>query len=168
MATRAERIKSVIQAIGADIKALKLADGDLTSLTTNNKTNLVAAINEIKLLAGSGTSGVQIDDTATNGATDVVWSADKVFDTIEAAKLSVKDDLVNGAGAALDTLKELAEALDNNPNFAAEVATALTKRVRVDAAQAFTVLEKKQGCENLGLGDPDTDFLAIYTTAKGA
>lgn len=166
MATRAERIKEVVQAIGADIKALKIADGDLTALTTTNKTNLVAAINEIKLLAGSGTGSVQIDDTATNGATTVVWSADKVFDAIEAAKLAVKNELVDGAGAALDTLKELAAALGDNPNFAAEIATALSKRVRVDAAQVFTALEKKQGAENLGLGDPDYNFVTDYTAAK--
>ena len=165
MATRAERIKEVVQAIGADIKALKIADGDLTALTTTNKTSLVAAINELKLLTGQP-QGAQIDDTAGNGATTVVWSADKVFDTIEAAKLAVKNDLVDGAGTALDTLKELAAALGDNPNFAAEIATALNKRVRVDAAQVFTALEKKQGCENLGIGDPDYDFVADYTAAK--
>lgn len=165
MATRAERIKTVIQAVGADIKALKIADGDLSALTTTNKTNLVAAINEIAA-AASAPSGAVIDDLATNGDTDVVWSADKVFDSILEAKNALKDELVDGAGAALDTLKELAAALGDNPNFAAEIATALTKRVRVDAVQAFTVLEKKQGCENLGLGDPDTDFVAVYNTAK--
>lgn len=165
MATLSERIKAVVQAIGADIKALKIANGDLTSLTTTNKTNLVAAINELKALTGQP-QGAQIDDAAGNGATTVVWSADKVFDTIEAAKLAVKNELTDGAGTALDTLKELAAALGDNPNFAAEIATALSKRVRVDAAQVFTALEKKQGCENLGIGDPDYDFVADYTAAK--
>ena len=163
--TRSERIKALVQAVGTDIKALKLADGDLSSLTTTNKANLVGAINELNALA-SQPSGAQIDDLATNGATDVVWSADKVFDAILEAKNAVKDDIVNGAGAALDTLKELADALGNNPSFASEIATALTKRVRVDAAQAFTALEKKQGCDNLGIGDPDYDFVADYNTAK--
>ena len=165
MATRAERIKAVVQAIGADIKALKIADGDLTALTTTNKTNLVAAINELKALT-SQPQGAQIDDAAGDGAKTVVWSADKVFDAIEAAKTAVKNDLTDGAGAALDTLKELATALGDNPNFAADIATALAKRVRVDAAQVFTALEKKQGCENLGIGDPDYNFVADYTAAK--
>ena len=165
MATLSERIKAVVQAIGADIKALKIANGDLTSLTTTNKTNLVAAINELKALTGQP-QGAQIDDAAGNGATTVVWSADKVFDTIEAAKLAVKNELTDGAGTALDTLKELAAALGDNPNFAAEIATALSKRVRVDADQVFTALEKKQGCENLGIGDPDYDFVTDYTAAK--
>lgn len=166
MATRAERIKAVVQAIGADMKALKIAIGDLTSLTTTNKTNLVASINELVALMGQP-AGAQIDDMAGDGDTNVVWSADKVFDVIEAAKIAVKDDLTDGAGAALDTLKELATALGDNPNFAADIATALAKRVRVDAAQVFTTLEKKQGCENLGIGDPDYDFVTDYNAAKG-
>lgn len=163
--TRSERIKALVQAVGADIKALKLADGDLSSLTTTNKANLVGAINELNALA-SQPSGAQIDDAAADGATDVVWSAGKVFDAILEAKNAVKDDLVNGAGSALDTLKELADALGNNPSFAADIATTLAKRVRVDEAQTFTALEKKQGCENLGIGDPDYDFVADYNTAK--
>lgn len=167
MATRAERIKALVQAVAGDIKALKAADGDLTALTTTNKTNLVSAINELKILADQP-NGAQINDMATDGALDVVWSANKIFDEIALAKQAVKNELTNGAGAALDTLKELADALGNNPSFAADIATSLAKRVRVDAAQVFTMLEKKQGCENLGLGDPDYDFVADYTAAKAA
>lgn len=66
----------------------------------------------------------------------------------EAIKKAV-DDLVNGSGAALDTLKELADALGNDPNFATTVGTALGQRVRVDAAQAFTLAQKAQGRSNL-------------------
>ena len=160
------RVINLATMLGTDINALRAANGDLTALTTTNKTNLVAAINEIKLLAGSGAGSVQIDDTATNGATTVVWSADKVFDSIEAAKLAVKDELVDGAGAALDTLKELAAALGDNPNFATEIATALNNRVRYDAPQVLSVTQKKQACDNIGIGDPDTDFVAAYTTAR--
>lgn len=168
MATRAERIKAVVQAVGADIKALKIADGDLSALTTTNKANLVEAINEVMVLASAPApaSGVQIDDAAVSGRTDVTYSVNKILASIESAKLALKNELTNGAGAALDTLKELADALGNDPSFAATMATALGKRVRVDAAQVFTALEKKQGAENLGLGDPDYNFVADYTAAK--
>ena len=46
------------------------------------------------------------------------------------------------------------------------LAEQMGKRVRVDAAQTFTVVEQAQGCANLGIGDPDTDFVAVYNTAK--
>ncbi|QNQ40964.1 hypothetical protein [Brucella intermedia] len=59
------------------------------------------------------------------------------------------DDLVNGSGSALDTLKELADALGNDSEFATTVGNALGVRVRVDAAQTFTLAEKKRGRDNI-------------------
>lgn len=59
------------------------------------------------------------------------------------------DDLVNGSGSALDTLKELADALGNDPEFATTVGNALGVRVRVDAPSAFTAAQKAQGRANL-------------------
>lgn len=162
--TMETRLIALAQAIGADIKALTAKQGDLTSLTTTAKGNLVAAINEIYSLLGTG--GAVIDDNAGNGDTGVTWSADKIFDTIEAATTALRDSLVNGAGAALDTFKELQDAIGNDPSFAATLASQMSKRVRVDASQTFTTAEKLQGCQNLGVGDPEHDFVADYTTAK--
>lgn len=160
----ATQIVALAQAIGADIKDLRTKQGDLTSLTTTAKGTLVAAINELKTaLAGAGAA---INDTAGNGATTVTWSADKIFDTIEAAKVAVKADLTNGAAAALDTLNELAAALGNDPTFAATMATELSNRVRYDAAQTLSAAQKTQACNNIGVGEPETDFVAVFNLAK--
>ena len=43
-----------LSAIGKDVKALKNADGDLSSLPTTIKTNLVGAITEIHTIALPG------------------------------------------------------------------------------------------------------------------
>ncbi|WP_253543673.1 hypothetical protein [Metapseudomonas otitidis] len=158
------RLIALAQAIGADVKSLRAAQGDLTSLSTTAKGNLVAAINEVFALVGAG--GVQIDDGAGNGDTGVTWSADKIFDSIELAKQAVKDSILGGAGAALDTLKELADALNNDPNFAATIATQISNRVRYDAAQTLTTAQRLQACQNIGIGDPEADFVAAYNTAK--
>lgn len=158
------QIIALAQAIGADIKDVRTKQGDLTSLTTVAKGNLVAAINELK--AALASAGAAINDAATNGATTVTWSADKIFDTIEAAKLAVKSDLTNGAAAALDTLSELAAALGNDPSFAATMATALTNRVRYDAVQTLTAPQQLQACSNIGVGNPERNFATDYATAK--
>jgi len=158
------QIIALAQAIGADIKDVRAKQGDLTSLTTTAKTSLVAAINELK--AALGSAGAAINDTAGNGDASVTWSADKIFDTIEAAKAAVKSDLTNGAAAALDTLSELAAALGNDPSFAATMATALSNRVRYDATQTLTGPQQLQACNNIGVGDPEHNFVADYTTAK--
>ncbi|MWK56907.1 hypothetical protein GO594_13050 [Pseudomonas otitidis] len=162
--TMETRLTALAQAIGADVKILRDRQGDLTSLSTTAKGNLVAAINEIFALVGAG--GVQINDSAGNGDTGVTWSADKIFDTIELAKAAVKSDLIGGASAALDTFKELQDALGNDPTFAATISTALTKRVRIDAVQTLTTAERLQACQNIGIGDPEADFVAAYNTAK--
>lgn len=162
--TMETRLIALAQAIGADIKSLNIKQGDLTALTTTAKSNLVVAINEIK--ADLGGAGAKINDLAGNGATDVVWSADKVYDTIEAAKVALRNELTNGASAALDTFKELQDAIGGDPTFAATMATSLSNRVRFDAVQSLTTPQKLQACTNLGIGDPEANFAAAYAAAK--
>lgn len=157
MATQEQRITALAQAIATDIKALTTNQGSLTALTTTDKTNLVSAINELKVAISSASD---INDSSTS--TSATWSSTKINTAINNAVSS----LVNGAGTTLDTLKELANALGNDANYATTIATQMGKRVRVDAAQTFTIAEQKQGCENLGIGNPDTDFVAVYNTAK--
>jgi len=160
------KLVALAQAIGADVKTLTDKQGDLTSLSTTAKTNLVDAINEIYSAVGG--AGAQIDDSAGDGDTLVTWSADKIFDSIEAAKQAVTDSLVDGAGAALDTLNELAAALGDDPNFATTIAGELSNRVRYDAVQTLTTAQKLQACSNIGIGDPETDLTASYTAARDA
>ena len=174
------KIAALITAVGGDVKALTTKIGDTTSLTTTAKANLVAAINEVQaavatLQAGSTT----INDPAGNGDTTVTWSADKIHDEIVARVQAAKNDLLGGAGAALDTLKELADALNNDATYATNIAAMLTKRLAVDAVQTFTNTEKIQGRQNIGaaadtelqqlktdLGNVDADLVALYNTAK--
>ena len=165
------RVVALAQAMGTDVKALTAAQGSLSALNTTAKNNLVAAINELKTLV-SGSAGAAINDTAGDGATTVTWSANKIFDTIEAAKLAVKNELTGGAGAALDTLAELAAALGNDPNFSTTLATQIANRVRFDAAQTLTQPQMAQARANIGaqsaaaIGNPDRDLVADYTAAK--
>ena len=171
------RIIFLAQAVGADVKVLTAAQGSLSALNTTAKTSLVAAINELMTLMGG--SGAVIDDAAGNGNTAVTWSADKIFDSIEAAKASVKNDVVGGAGAALDTLNELAAALGNDPSFAATIASEIASRVRFDAVQVLTAPQQAQARGNIaaaaatdvaglltGLGAYDRDYAADYSAAK--
>ena len=157
MATQQQRITELAQAIAQDIKELKSTQGLLDSLSTTSKASLVDAINELHLAISNSTC---VDDSAENGIS--TWSSSKIRESINTAI----SELINGSGSALDTLKELADALGNDANFAATIAEQMGKRVRVDAAQTFTVTEQAQGCANLGIGNPDTDLLAVYTAAK--
>ena len=118
--------------------------------------------------------GVQIND-ATGTSTTVTWSVDKIKGEISLAV----SDLIDGAGATLDTLKELADALNNDPSFAANIATEIANRVRYDSAQTLTAPQQAQARSNIGaasestlttlvtnLGDIDHNFVTDYSAAK--
>ena len=171
--TLEQRLILLAQGIGANIKALNLGQDVLTDLDTTTKTSLVAAVNELKgIVDGLSGGGAVINDAAGDGDTTVTWSADRIFDAIAAASTALKNDLTDGAGAALDTLNELAGALNNDPNFAATIATEIANRVRYDAAQALSAPQQVQARTNIGaqaaadVGDTDHDFVADYNTAK--
>lgn len=164
------KIVALAQVVGGDIKTLTLNQGQLSSLSTQAKGNLVEAINELMGLIGD--PGALIDDTAGVGATGVTWSANRIIAGIAAASTALKNELTAGAGEALDTLGELAAALGNDPNFASTIATGLGTRVRFDAAQALTDPQKVQARTNIGalaaadIGNTERDFAAVYTAAK--
>ena len=245
--TQTERIKLLAQAIGADIALLKTTIGVKTDLSTTDKTNLVAAINELATkIAAVETlqqSASEIDDSApkanrtyssnkvtslideikailgtltASGYADVgaglktlkdkvdtleqktvdltelikdtetkttsVWSSTKTNDAITAAVATAKSELTDkiiadvakvksdilGAGVpeTLDTLKEIADKLNGDAALVANLSVAINNRVRFDEDQVLSSEQKTRACTNIGIGEPDTDFVVIYNTAK--
>ena len=137
IATELKTHKTLINGNAADLSALK----------TTAKSNLVAALNEVKDALGS--AGAAIDDAAT--ATGTTWSSTKINTQINAAITA----LISGAPSASDTLKELADQI---------TALAQTDAGLLSFAQAqtLTAQQKTQGCTNLGIGEPETDFVATF------
>lgn len=175
MATLEARIIGLAQAIGLDVKTLTNAVGNLASLTTTDKTSLVAAINELKTGLSTIDLTALIDDAATTGDTDVTYSADKIISLLDA----LKSDILGGIPTeALDTIKELADFLTDN-TVANGLIEQLSQRVRVDAVQTFDATQQAQGRSNIGaaaaadltslsnaIGDTDHDFTVEYAAAK--
>ena len=153
---------NLAQAVGAETKAINLKTGLLSNLSTTTKANLVAALNEIHAIASAagGGGGAAINDGTTTSAN--TWSAAKITTAIAAAAAATKSDLVNGASAALDTFAEFAAAINNDPTFAATLATSMSKRVRFDAAQVLTGPEQVQARTNIA-GAGAAEFGAVKT-----
>lgn len=154
------RFVALVNAIGGDIKQLNLQQGSLDALTTTAKGSLVAALNELKAAVDGAGGGAVINDGASG--TETTWSSSKIAGQITAAI----DALVAASPGTLDTLAELADALGNDPNFATTIASQVAARIRFDAAQTLTVLQQAQACANLGIGNPERDFVSDYTAAK--
>jgi len=134
---------------------------DLSALTTTAKTNLVAAINELDaaLDAIGGGGGVDIDDASTTSTTDT-WSVAKIVSAVAAAK----NEILGGAGAAWDTLSEIQAILSDDVNVVSAINTSLANRVRFDASQTLTAPQQLQACNNIGVGNPETNFVTVFET----
>ena len=147
------RLTDLSTRIATEVKALRtLINGNaagLSALTTTNKTNLVAALNELKALIPA--TSVSIDDASTAAGT--TWSSTKINAQINSAIAA----LVNGAPGTSDTLKELADQL-------AALVQADTGLLSFAGAQTLTAEQKTQGCTNLGVGEPETDFVTVFNT----
>lgn len=159
MSTLQVRITDLATRIATECKSIKASAGDLASLTTTQKTSLVAAINELKSTIDSAGSSVSISDATST--TTSVWSSSKISSELLALKNSILGD---GISTALDTLVEFSAALGNDANFASTITSALGYRVRFDAAQTLTAGQITQACANLGIGEPNTDFVTTFNS----
>lgn len=81
--------------------------------------------------------------------------------------------LVGGAGAAYDTLVEIQGLLTSNDGALSALTTSVNNRVRHDTnAQGLDSTAKGNARTNIGaqeaaaIGNPDTDFAAVYTAAR--
>lgn len=161
--TAEQRILAVFQAIGADIKELRSRAGSLAALTTTDKTSLVAALNELKAAIDSVSGGgASINDLAASS--ESTFSSTKINQLISDAIAGI----LGGAASAYDTLLEIQNELQGDDTAISSLLTAVSKRVAFDASQSLTEAEKLQACTNIGVGNPDRNFLSDYTTARDA
>jgi len=150
------RLSALITAIKTETKAIRTMisgtnNGDASSLATT-ATNLVGAINEIKVVADNAAAASEIND-ATQGAT-TTWSSNKI-------KTEITADIATALEG--EDLSDLADAVaanaanDLNLTTLAQFNTlAATVANKADAADVYTQAE---------LGDPETDLVAIWTAA---
>lgn len=186
------QLNALATAIGDDVQQILINQGDLTALSTTDKSNLVGAINEVLAAIASAGGG---DLLSSNNLSDLanaltarsnldVSSTSEITAEIAAAisgltlsSLGGLDQsevdarvqlIVDSAPAALDTLNEIAAALGDDADFSATIATQMGNRVRFDAAQSLSVPQQLQACTNIGVGDPEADYLATYVAARDA
>ena len=136
------RITALINSIATDIKDVYAKIGNLSSLQTTTKSSLVGAINELK-----SSGGLQINDTTPS--TSTTFSGTAINSKIATAKTEVKNEILGGASAAYDTLKEIQAQMEADDTAAATLTTAVGQRP--------TYTET---------GNLDTDLVQLYNTAK--
>jgi cell pole-organizing protein PopZ len=126
---------------------------DLQTRITAGFARLVSAINAVDAKIAS--AGAAINDAVTAAGT--TWSSTKVQAQINAAVAA----LIGGADVNNDTLNEIAARITAN-------ASADAGQLNFGSAQTLTAAQKTQGCANLGIGEPDTDFTTAIVSALNA
>lgn len=158
----ATRIESLVIRVAQEFNDVRAKTGNLANLTTTDKSNLVAAINELKAAVVSSS---EIDDA--NIAISSTYSSSKIVTLLDA----LKSEILGGADAAYDTLVEIQQLLQNGTSGLDALLAAVNNRVRFDAAQTLTAPEQAQARSNIGavavsdVGDTDTDFVAVFEGA---
>lgn len=177
------RMGDFITSIGTDYKQIVTwitgsSSGDLTGLTTTDKSSLVAAINEVDASTPSDSSttakGIVELATLAEVATGTDTTRAVTAEGVRQERVALKAEILGaGVPAALDTLDELAAALSDDASFAGTITTALGSRVRTDtAAQGLDSTQQNNARTNISvyskaeMGDPDTDLVAAYVAAK--
>src|SRR5690606_31438928 len=164
-------LTAAFQRVANEAKALRtLVNGnltDLSTLSTDAKSSLVAAINElhVEVQAAIGGGTTINDGSVSSGA---AWSSQKITDELEALKEEILGPEVSDA---LDTLREIGDLASANEGLIESLTTALANRVRFDEAQGLTAAQQTQARQNIGaqsaaeIGDTTTNFVNIFETA---
>ena len=158
----ATRIESLVIRVAQEFNDVRAKAGNLANLTTTDKSNLVAAINELQAAV---VSSAVIDDAHIAATT--TYSSNKIVSLLDA----LKSEILGGADAAYDTLVEIQQLLQNGTSGLDALLAAVNNRVRFDAAQTLTAPEQTQARSNIGavsasaVGDTDTDFVAVFEGA---
>ena len=124
--TMIKNLSAAFTAAGVDVKGLLAKIGDLGTLTTTQRASLVGALNELKTGVDAA---VKIDDAKTQAGT--TWSSTKINSAINAAISA----LVSGAPEALDTIKEVADAINTNKNAITALQQIAAGHVKFDDAK---------------------------------
>jgi hypothetical protein len=188
------RLSDLATAVATDIKQLRTwltgsSSGNLSGLTTTDKSNVVAAINEVK----AGSSGAPPDGTVTTKGivelatlAEVAAGADTARvvtpEGVRQERTALKTEILGaGVPAALDTLAELADALADDANFAGSMTAslaAINDELDHDVVHMDTLMSgltgemQANGRTNIAavgvdeIGNPDVDLVALYVAAK--
>lgn len=163
--TLSSQISALATQVGSDVKTILANIGSLDDLTTDQKASLVVAINSLKAAIAQveKNHGAQINDSETGATT--TWSSEK----INSAITSAINALINGAPSALDTLQELAAAIETNQDAISALQSIAAGHVKYDAAQQLTAEQQAQARTNIGAAAASdlTTLQGTVTTLSG-
>lgn len=140
--------------ISTNTASLATNTGNIATL----QSQVATLISEVENLQADFASKSEIDDTQV--LTTKTYSSSKIASEITNAKQTVKDEILNGAGEAFDTLKELADLIQTNESAIDALEALAAGHVKYDGAQELTNEQKAQARTNIGAAGAE-DHVAV-------
>ena len=146
--TLVERITTVVKAIGADIKALK---GRVLAL-------------ENKPASTGGVDESQVQSAVNAKVEESINTLKGELATLVTPTITAEiNKVVDGAPDTFNTLKEIADYIEQDKTGASAMTTSINNRLRFDEQQSLTEAQQTNVLNSLGL--TDTDFVSEYNKA---
>lgn len=146
--TLVERITAVVKVIGADIKGLK---GRVLAL-------------ENKPASTGGVDESQVQSAVESKVNESIDTLKGELATLVTPTITAEiNKVVDGAPDTFNTLKEIADYIEQDKTGASAMTTSINNRLRFDEQQSLTEAQQTNVLNSLGL--TDTDLVAAYNTA---
>ena len=152
MAKLEETLVAFATKTAQEINKVRAERGALAVLSTQHKASIVGAINELETKIVAASSGAVSSSVVDN----------KIQTAIAGLKTEIMGDNVP---AALDTLKEIATAIQNDQTATAAMAIAIADRVKLDSVQQLTKQQKQNVETTLNLGNTGVDLVSVFNQA---
>lgn len=138
-------VKRVLGALGSDFSVITSAEGYTGPTIQESIAALQTAVGAL-----ADAQAATINDTVESALS--TWSSEKIASSILSAVNGLRNQLVGSAGEALDTIYELAEALNANSSYITTLLAEVANSVKV-TEQAFTLEQKAQARLNIGAAE---------------
>ena len=169
--TLVERITTVVKAIGGDIKGLKgrvlalenkpasTGGVDESQVQSAVESKVTESINTLK-----GELGTLVTPTVTSKVNESIDTLKGELATLVTPTITAEiNKVVDGAPDTFNTLKEIADYIEQDKTGASAMTTSINNRLRFDEQQSLTEAQQANVLNSLGL--TDTDFVSAYNTA---
>lgn len=138
-------VKRILGALGTDFSVVTSAQGYTGTTIQDAITALQTAVGDL-----ADAQEATINDTVESSLS--TWSSEKIASSILSAVNGLRNQLVGSAGEALDTIYELAEALNSNSSYITTLLVEVANSVKV-TEQTFTLEQKAQARLNIGAAE---------------
>ena len=150
----------------AQIKATEFVEGG-TSLQNKYAAKADAVPSSRKINNKNLSSDIVLTSSDVNA--DPAGSASEALATAKEYSDKIKNDLLNGAGAAYDTLKELGELIDENHNAIEALETIASGKADISTVPTNWINGSNQGALRTSTAKDETDTYTLgpYAIAEG-